>query len=199
MATRETTGDPATRRGASDPERRAEWTTVLRNGHLQSATVAVDDGFRTEREPPPLRAALRVSTRPTRAPPRWPLASPRRENHVDDVPRSSVVGRFSLVREPLQLTLRRVLCCGTGPGSRETTGELTTGRRSRDGRWWDAGRVRPKRALVQAFAVALHDTGWGSRVRLPLAQPLRGRQTFDDVTAAQDHSCSESLSLQIRW
>ena len=30
VATRKTTGDLATQRGASDPERRAEWTTVLR-------------------------------------------------------------------------------------------------------------------------------------------------------------------------
>ena len=35
-------GDLATRRGAGDPERRAEWTTVLRYGHLRSAPVVVD-------------------------------------------------------------------------------------------------------------------------------------------------------------
>ena len=42
MATRKTTGDLATRRGAGDPETRAEWTTVSRYGHLQSALVVVD-------------------------------------------------------------------------------------------------------------------------------------------------------------
>ena len=42
VATRETTGDLATRRGAGDPLRRAEWTTVSRYGHLQSALVVVD-------------------------------------------------------------------------------------------------------------------------------------------------------------
>ena len=60
------------------------------------------------------------------------------------------------------------------PPTRKTSGGLTTreGRRPRDDRWWDTDRVRPKRALVQASAVALHDvTGRGSRVKLPLAQP----------------------------
>ena len=42
VATRKTTGDLTTRRGAGDPERRAEWTTVSRYGHLQSALVVVD-------------------------------------------------------------------------------------------------------------------------------------------------------------
>ena len=45
VATRETTGDLATRRGAGDPETRAEWTTVLRYGHLRSAPVVVDAGY----------------------------------------------------------------------------------------------------------------------------------------------------------
>ena len=45
VATRKTTGDLATRRGAGDPETRAEWTTVLRYGHLRSAPVVVDVGY----------------------------------------------------------------------------------------------------------------------------------------------------------
>ena len=45
VATRKTTGDLATRRGAGDPERRAEWTTVSRYGHLRSAPVVVDAGY----------------------------------------------------------------------------------------------------------------------------------------------------------
>ena len=63
VATRKTTGDLTTRRGAGDPVRRAEWMTVLRYGHLRSAPVEVDVGLRTEWEPPTLRAALWVSTR----------------------------------------------------------------------------------------------------------------------------------------
>ena len=39
VATKNTTGDLATRRGAGDPERRAEWMTVSRYGHLRSAPV----------------------------------------------------------------------------------------------------------------------------------------------------------------
>ena len=66
MATRKTTGDLTTRRGAGDPARRAEWMTVSRYGHLQSALVVVDACVRTEWEPPTLRAALWVSTRPSR-------------------------------------------------------------------------------------------------------------------------------------
>ena len=58
VATKKTTGDLTTRRGAGDPERRAEWTTVSRHGHLQSALVVVDAGVRTEWEPPTLRAPL---------------------------------------------------------------------------------------------------------------------------------------------
>ena len=69
VATRKTTGDLATRRGAGDPETRAEWMKVLRYGHLRSAPVVVDVGIRTGWEPPTLRAALSVSTRPTWAPP----------------------------------------------------------------------------------------------------------------------------------
>ena len=42
VTTRKTTGDLATRRGAGDPERRAEWMTVLRCGHLRSAPVVVE-------------------------------------------------------------------------------------------------------------------------------------------------------------
>ena len=62
VATREMTGDLATRRGAGDPETRAEWMKVLRYGHLRSAPVVVDVGVRTEWEPPTLRAALCLST-----------------------------------------------------------------------------------------------------------------------------------------
>ena len=40
-------------------------TGVLRYGHLRSTPVVVDGGLRTEWEPPTLRAALWVSTRPT--------------------------------------------------------------------------------------------------------------------------------------
>ena len=66
VATRKTTGDLTTRRGAGDPARRAEWMTVSRYGHLRSAPVVVDACVRTEWEPPTLRAALSVSTRPPR-------------------------------------------------------------------------------------------------------------------------------------
>ena len=55
---------------------------VLRYGHLRSAPVVVDACVREEWEPPTLLAALSVSTRPTWAPPSWPLASPRRAYHV---------------------------------------------------------------------------------------------------------------------
>ena len=48
VATRKTTGDLATRRGAGDPERRAEWMKVSRYGHLRSAPVVVDAGVRKE-------------------------------------------------------------------------------------------------------------------------------------------------------
>ena len=51
-------GRPGYPRGASDPERRAEWTTVLRHGHLRSAPVVVDACSRTEWETPTLRAVL---------------------------------------------------------------------------------------------------------------------------------------------
>ena len=42
VATRKTTGDLTTRRGAGDPVRRAEWMTVFRYGHLRSAPVVVN-------------------------------------------------------------------------------------------------------------------------------------------------------------
>ena len=80
VATRETTGDLATRSGAGDPETRAEWMKVLRYGHLRSAPVVVGVGLCKEWEPPTLLAALWVSTRPTWAPPSWPLASPAVQN-----------------------------------------------------------------------------------------------------------------------
>ena len=47
------------------PSARAEWTVALRYGHFRSAPVVVCGGVRTEREPPPLRAALWFFTRPT--------------------------------------------------------------------------------------------------------------------------------------
>ena len=76
----ETTGDLATRRGAGDPVRRSEWMTVSRYGHLRSAPVVVDACGCTVWEPPTLRAALWLFTRPTWAPPSWPLASPAVQN-----------------------------------------------------------------------------------------------------------------------
>ena len=45
VTTRKTMGDLATRRGAGDPETRAEWKPVSRYGHLRSAPVVVDVGF----------------------------------------------------------------------------------------------------------------------------------------------------------
>ena len=66
------TGHLTTRRGAGDPETRAEWTTVLRCGRLRSAPLVVDAGLRTEWEPLTLHAALCCSTRPAWATPRWP-------------------------------------------------------------------------------------------------------------------------------
>ena len=65
VATRETTGDLATRSGAGDPETRAEWMKVLRYGHLRSAPVVVGGDLRTEWEPPTLRASFHDSTRPS--------------------------------------------------------------------------------------------------------------------------------------
>ena len=78
VATRETTGDLATRRGAGDPETRAEWMKVLRYDHLRSAPVVVDVGVRTEWEPPTLRAASPRAS----APPRWHAASPTTRKRV---------------------------------------------------------------------------------------------------------------------
>ena len=63
VTTRKTTGDLATRRGAGDPAKGADWMTVLPYGHLWSAPVVVDACLRTEWEPPTLRAALCYSTR----------------------------------------------------------------------------------------------------------------------------------------
>ena len=66
VATRETTGDLATRRGAGDPERRAEWMTVSRYGHLRSAPVVVDAGYaRSGNRPHSLQRCLN-STRQSR-------------------------------------------------------------------------------------------------------------------------------------
>ena len=82
VATRKTTGDLATRRGAGDPVRRAVWMTVSRCGHLRSAPVVVDACSRTEWEPPTLCASLSTSTRPAQAPPSWPAASPATRKRV---------------------------------------------------------------------------------------------------------------------
>ena len=101
MATRETTGDLATRRGAGDPEKRAEWTTVSRYGHLRSAPVVVDVGVRTEWEPPTLRAALWLSTRPTWAPPRWLTASPTSRERVCRVVAVQDIAMRSLLLQAL--------------------------------------------------------------------------------------------------
>ena len=78
VATRKTTGDLTTRRGAGDPVRRAEVMTVPRYGHLQSALVVVDACVRTEWEPPTLRAAPVCLHAPFAAPPRCILPLQRR-------------------------------------------------------------------------------------------------------------------------
>ena len=101
VATRETTGDMTTRRGAGDPKRRAEWTTVSRYGHLRSAPVVVDVGVRTEREPPTLRAALWLSTRPSGAPPRWLPASPTTRERVCRVVALQDIAMRSLLLQAL--------------------------------------------------------------------------------------------------
>ena len=90
VATRKTTGDLTTRKGAGDPVRRPEWMTVSRYGHLRSAPVVVDVGLRTEWEPPTLRAALWVSTRQS-----WRL--------LDDL--------LLLQRRALASVLQRSTCC----------------------------------------------------------------------------------------
>ena len=78
------------------PRDRAEWTTVFRFGHLQSAPVVVGGGIRTEREPRTLRAALWFSTRPSRALPRWLHASPSTQA-CSLLPRTHVVESFLMV------------------------------------------------------------------------------------------------------
>ena len=65
VATRKTTGDLTTRRGAGDPERRAEWTTVSRCGHLQSALVVVDTCY--------ARSGNRLRSVQPCGSPTWPL------------------------------------------------------------------------------------------------------------------------------
>ena len=90
VATRETTGDLATRRGAGDPGTRAEWMKVSRYGHLRSAPVVVNVGVRTEWEPPTLRAALCCLHVPSLAPPRWLPASPLTGNQCVAVARVKV-------------------------------------------------------------------------------------------------------------
>ena len=64
MATKKTTGDLATRRGAGDPVRRAEWMTVLRHGHLWSAPVVVEVYARSGNRPHSVQPLL-DSARPT--------------------------------------------------------------------------------------------------------------------------------------
>ena len=68
-----------------------------------------------------------------------------------------------------------------GVATRKATGDLTTragGRRPRGGRWWDTDEATREEGPVQASAVVLHDdTGRGSRVRLPPAQPSEATDT----------------------
>ena len=97
VATRKTTGDLATRRGAGDPETRAEWMKVLRYGHLRSAPVVVDVGLRTEWNHPTPRILVGLHA-PVLAPPRWLTASPMTRNCV--------------FRVLAPTTSRRVLRCG---------------------------------------------------------------------------------------
>ena len=82
VATRETTGDLATRRGAGDPETRAEWMKVLRYGHLRSAPVVVDawctHGVGTAYTP----CSPVCLHAPFGAPPRWLCASPTSSQRV---------------------------------------------------------------------------------------------------------------------
>ena len=55
---------------------------------------------------------------------------------------------------------------------------LARWRRPRGGRWWDTDEATREEGPVQASAVALHDdTGRGSRVRLPPAQPSEATDT----------------------
>ena len=82
VATRETTGDPATRRGAGDPERRAEWTTVLRYGHLQSAPVMVGAAYTQGAGTAYTPCSTVTLLTPILAPPRWLTASPTTRNCV---------------------------------------------------------------------------------------------------------------------
>ena len=74
VATRKATGDLATRRGAGDPERRAEWTTVLTPAKWKTTSGLHRSWWtlvkRTEWEPPALCAA------PPWEPPRCLPASP---------------------------------------------------------------------------------------------------------------------------
>ena len=78
-----------------------EETKVLRYGHLRSAPVVVDDGVRTEREPPTLRAALWLSTRPTWAPPRGLTASPTSRERVCRVVAVQDIAMRSLLLQAL--------------------------------------------------------------------------------------------------
>ena len=57
VATRKDDGRLPSDKG-NRPRDRAEWTKVLRYGHLLSAPVVVDAGSRTEWRPPTLRASL---------------------------------------------------------------------------------------------------------------------------------------------
>ena len=72
VATRKTTGDLTTRRGAGNPVRRAEWMTVSRYGHLRSAPTLVTQGVGTACTP---CSAVALQA-PVLAPSRWLAASP---------------------------------------------------------------------------------------------------------------------------
>ena len=75
---------------------------VSRYGHLRSAPVVVDGGIRTEWEPPTLRAALWLSTRPTWAPPRGLTASPTSRERVCRVVAVQDTAMRSLLLQALQ-------------------------------------------------------------------------------------------------
>ena len=122
VATRKTTGDLTTPRGAGDAKARAEWITVSRHGHLRSAPVVVDAGSRTEWEPPTLRAALSDPTRPAWASPSWFTASP--STNVTDSLLSSLQSR----------TLRRVLSNNTCSLQAQNVSAVLLFRRSVDHR-----------------------------------------------------------------
>ena len=99
VATRKTTGDLATRRGAGDPETRAEWMKVLRYGHLRSAPVVVDAGYARSGN---RLHSLQRSVNSTRQ--SWRLLDgllPLPDEQITSAqPRRCVVERFSLATRP---------------------------------------------------------------------------------------------------